>query len=199
MSTTTIAEIRPILAAHDPCLIQAENKVRAAVAMIFHEHTAGLRLLFVERARHQGDPWSGHLAFPGGTVEPQDEDMRATAERETFEEIRLDLQSAECLGRLDDLTGNTLPVLVSGFVYQVEHPGAFELSDEISEAFWTPLSDLVDARRQVDYKVHYSGEERSFPAIDLLGPGRPVLWGITYRFVAQFLQLTGHQLPHVSL
>ena len=33
------------------------------------------------------------------------------------------------------------------------------------------------------------------PAVDLLGPGRTVLWGITYRLVSHFMQLAGAPLP----
>ena len=179
------------MAAHRPRLISGDGRSHAAVAVVLHGNAGGIRLLFIERSEREGDPWSGHLAFPGGRVETTDRGPRAAAERETIEEIGLDLRPAEYLGRLDDITGATLPVLVSGFVYSVAHPGRLEPNPEVREAFWIPVDDLLDSKRHVQYSFRYNGTERLHPAIDLLGPERPLLWGITYRFVVQFLQLTG--------
>ena len=41
----------------------------------------------INRAEHAGDPWSGHVAGPGGRAEPEDKDLEATAVLETLEEI----------------------------------------------------------------------------------------------------------------
>src|SRR6185369_3871770 len=64
------------------------SRVPAAVAMILRQGPGGLEMLFIERAEHENDPWSGNLAFPGGKVEPGEEPRQA-AERETLEEIGL--------------------------------------------------------------------------------------------------------------
>ena len=191
---TTIADIRRVLAAHRPRVL-APGRRRAAVALILDESPEGLALLFVERAEREGDPWSGHIAFPGGTIEPSDRGPRSAAERETREETGLDLNPGEYLGRLDDLAGAIFPVLVSAFVYSMENPGGFELNREIKEAFWIPLSHLTDPERHVHYRFYQGDTTRLLPAVDLLGPGRPLLWGITYRFAAQLLHLTGRRMP----
>ena len=62
----------------------------AAVAAILRpgDHTEAL---FILRASREGDPWSGQMAFPGGHKDPEDISIRHTAERETWEEIGLDL------------------------------------------------------------------------------------------------------------
>jgi hypothetical protein len=62
-------------------------------------------MLYLLRAVHERDKWSGHVAFPGGKLEPQDENIRATAMRETLEEVGIDLKSPayKYLGRLNDL------------------------------------------------------------------------------------------------
>ena len=192
---TSIAGIRRLLAGRPPRLLAAEHRRRAAVALILNEGPAGIGLLFVERAEREGDPWSGHIAFPGGNIDPSDRCSRHAAERETREEIGLNLGSEEYLGRLDDLAGTILPVLVSGFVYSTVNPGPFELNREIEEAFWVPIGHLTDPGRHVHCRFHQEGAARLHPAVDLLGPGRPVLWGITYRFAAQLLRLAGRQMP----
>lgn len=189
--------LRRALQAHEPKIQTDPSKRQAAVAAVFHVRDGDPYLLFIERAAHPRDPWSGHIAFPGGTIEPQDADLKATAERETFEELGIDLNGAAYLGRLDDVTGATLPVAVAGFVYAVDDPPRLCPNAEICDAFWTPFAHVIDpARRRI---LNLTGWEplRKAPAIDLLGPNRPLLWGLTYRLVAQLTGLAGHALPEM--
>ncbi len=97
-----LSSIRTRIAEHRPQLFPAgENTREAAVAVILRPDDADTRILFIKRAEKRGDPWSGHMAFPGGHREPRDPDLRSAAERETLEEIGLDLERAEYLGPLD--------------------------------------------------------------------------------------------------
>lgn len=54
-------------------------------------------ILFMKRATRTGDRWTGHIALPGGKREPGDADDRSASERETEEEVGLDLKSDYCL------------------------------------------------------------------------------------------------------
>ena len=76
--------IRRTLSDHDPSLrSREEGETFAAVALVLSGDPADPEFLFIERAERKGDPWSGHMAFPGGRVEAQDESTRHTAVRET--------------------------------------------------------------------------------------------------------------------
>ncbi len=183
------------MASHRHLPLSGDGKRRAAVAIVLREELGVLRLLFMERTKRAGDPWSGHLAFPGGRMEERDGTLRDTAERETREEIGLDLSSAEYLGQLDDVTGATVPVVVSGFIYNAVQTGDFELNHEVQDVFWTAFDELFDPERHTEYCYQSGGIKRSAQAIDLLGSGRPLLWGLTYRFVAQFLRLLDFEIP----
>lgn len=185
----TLDDIQRILAGHEPEILPPDHGTRAAVALILREGESGLEALFIERAAHEGDPWSGDVGFPGGKVEEEDSDPRRTAERETLEEIGLDLREGRFLGRLSDIAGAHLPVRVACFVYGVRDPAPFALSREIREAFWVPLAELLDQARHVEAPVRFRGEILTRPAIHLPQPARPVLWGLTYRLVMHFLQL----------
>ncbi len=62
----------------------------AAVAMVFSPRLDGaMELLMIRRASAPDDPWSGHMAFPGGHQDPEDDTPLDTALRETQEEINL--------------------------------------------------------------------------------------------------------------
>ena len=42
---------------------------RSAVAMILQVREGELHILMIKRAEREGDPWSGHMAFPGGRMD----------------------------------------------------------------------------------------------------------------------------------
>lgn len=166
-----------------------DGRTKAAVAMILRQGDKGVELLYIQRAHHENDPWSGNIAFPGGKANP-DESLRAAAERETAEEIGLDLAEALYLGRMPEVVGSYLPVRVSCFVYWLPGPvGSLQLSGEVQEVFWANLDDIVSAEKQIITTVNFGGEAFETPAIELLWPGAPVLWGLTYRLTLQFIEL----------
>lgn len=193
-----IPHLRAILANYPATLVERRafpGHATAAVAMMLRETPQGTEVLFILRAIHAGDPWSGNIAFPGGHIEPDDVTERAAAERETLEELGIDLSNAEFLGRLDDVAGAHLPVIVACFAYLVPAATPIIPSAEIMRTFWIPLVDLADPARQRRHRVEFRGELLERPAIDLLGPGQALLWGITYRMVGRFMELAGVPLP----
>lgn len=66
--------IRKGLVSHVPDLREAPR--RAAVAMVLRGDPARPEVLFIESAEHPLDPWSGHMVFPGGRVDPEDNGPR---------------------------------------------------------------------------------------------------------------------------
>lgn len=194
----SIDNIRRALAAHAPQVVDPAGKHQAAVAMLLHEAAAGPEVLFIERAQRVGDPWSGHMAFPGGRVEREDADARAAAERETLEEVGLSLGQAESLGRLDDLegrhAGRPLDLVISAFVYRVDQPGPLCANREVEAALWVPIARLLDPVHHVDYEYRLAPGS-TWPGIVVGDPERHVVWGLTYRFVERFFEL----LPGVTL
>ncbi|HEY6838313.1 MAG TPA: CoA pyrophosphatase [Geobacteraceae bacterium] len=187
----TLDDISLLIACHEPTLIPPDARTASAVALVLREEQGEVHVLFVERATRPGDPWSGDIGFPGGKVEAEDEGPQQAAERETREEIGLDLRTGRFLGRLSDITGAHLPVLVSCFIYAVSTTEPFTLSDELSDAFWVPLAELQAPERHIVSPVLFRGETMDRPAIALPVSGKPLLWGITYRLVMEFLRLAG--------
>ncbi|MBL0224251.1 MAG: CoA pyrophosphatase [Geobacteraceae bacterium] len=165
------------------------QRTRAAVALILRELPGDLEILFIERATDARDPWSGHLAFPGGKVE-KGERARQAAERETREEIGLVLETERYLGRMSDIVGANLPVRVSCFAYATVTTALQPVvSPEVHDVFWVRLSDIRDPDRHRMARVGFSGRTLEVPGIILPQPDKPVLWGITYRLVMQLLEI----------
>ena len=83
--------IRERLKKFDSVSLEAAEHQQAAVAVVLREGDSGSEILFIERSTREDDPWSGHMAFPGGRVEAADANTRAAAERETLEEVGVSL------------------------------------------------------------------------------------------------------------
>lgn len=182
---------------HGRLLDPARDALTASIAVPVRNTGEGLALLYLLRAQRVGDPWSGHLSFPGGKIDASDKDPRETAVRETREETSLDLTGADFVCRLDDQATHLSKVHVAGFVFRLANgpEPSLSINREIQRAFWVPLSDLMDGHRYVTAVVAGEWGKRKVPAIDLLGAEGPVLWGLTYRFTAQVLACIGHRLP----
>ncbi len=193
ISTHTISQQ---LAQHQPVLSSAGDS-HAAVALILDYAVSrdDPEIVFIERAQVLGDPWSGHIAFPGGRCEPRDQLPLDTAVRETEEEIGVDLSAGRLLGRLDDLTGRrSHHLVVSCFVFMMGSVGPFRQNHEVANVFTLPISRLLETKRQTE--VQYDAwQEQVFPAIRLSNHKEPIVWGLTYRFLENFFSLLGHQLP----
>ena len=209
----TLSAIQSGLRGREPLVLPTDGGGRAAVAAILQEvprpGAAGvradagdpgdagarpLRMLFIERATRADDPWSGRIAFPGGMAEPGDAGIRATAERETREEVGLDLTPAEILSRLDDVEGAAPGyerLVVSAFVYHVDQPPALTLNHEVRDALWVPVHGLLDAAHHVPYYWPREQRESHYPGIVVGHPERQVVWGLTYRFLELFFDALG--------
>ena len=198
LSAYSLPEIVRVLAAHKPLTNPSERAAkRAAVAVILREspQTPGVEALFVKRAEHPRDPWSGHMAFPGGHQDSQDPSLEAAARREAFEEVGIILDPALNVGRLSDIHGGRLRetgMTVSPFIYTFFGPTNLVLSEEVAETVWVPLTHLADPRSIKPYVYHLDPTKRSFPSISY---GKFSIWGMTYRMVEDFLDLFGHKIP----
>ncbi len=88
---TSWDELARVLGGREPLRVGIDAP-RAAVALVLRDAgPGGIELLFIRRAEHEKDPWSGHMGFPGGRAEPGDAGLEGTAVRETLEETGLDL------------------------------------------------------------------------------------------------------------
>lgn len=169
--------------------VQSGGRTRASVAMILGQGTRGIEVLFIQRAAHDLDPWSGHIAFPGGKLEEGELECQAAC-RETYEEVGIDLTLGRYLGRLSDIVGANLPVRVSCCLFSIDPLGCQPvLNEEVCDLFWVSLADLCDPMRHQQSIVAFDEKRFEVSSIQLPVENKPVLWGITYRLVMQFLSV----------
>src|SRR6056297_3274681 len=184
------------LTQHHPQILADPQLQPAAVAMLLRRTESDTEVLLIKRAEHELDPWSGDLGFPGGRIEAEDSGPRAAAERETAEEIGLQLSPENYLGRTDDLSGAYLSVCISCFVYQIDTPVDFTLNYEVVDLFWVPLRTLLDPQRNRLENFAYRGSDRNHPIVELREWSERPLWGITYRLLGDFFNLFDLSFNH---
>jgi len=163
------------------------HKAIAAVALIEVLYSGKSHYLLLQRSERESDPWSGHLAFPGGRRDPSDNDLFDTCVRETREECGVQL-------RKDDLL-SLLPMAPAGRSHNQTiwvQPWWFRLAAfpelvldprEISGSFWVSKSDILDSGQ---HRMHTPRPGLEFPGFSV---GDRVLWGFTYGVLMRQLGL----------
>ncbi|HVN30991.1 MAG TPA: CoA pyrophosphatase [Thermoanaerobaculaceae bacterium] len=190
----TLAEVKEALAHLRPrTLLTVAHGRRAAVAAVLRERATGLELLFIHRAEHPGDPWSGQMAWPGGRVDAGDAGSLATALREAREELALDLEvDAELLGELSEVRTHLRrgpgPLSVVPFVFALAGDRALTPNSEVREALWVPLAFLCDRSNRGRMVWTRSGVPMLMPCYRFQDR---VIWGLTLHMLDELLELLG--------
>jgi 8-oxo-dGTP pyrophosphatase MutT (NUDIX family) len=140
-------------------------------------------LLFIRRAEHEKDPWSGHMGFPGGRAEGGDASLEATATRETREETGIDLaRDAVTLGGLDEVRalarGKPVDLVIAPFVFRLRRPVEGRRSREVVSLHWIALDRLLDPASRSTLFHEHEGMRLELPCFRIDGL---VIWGLTYR------------------
>ena len=115
-------------------------------------------LLYIRRALKKNDPWSGQIAFPGGRHE-NNETLQETAERETMEEIGLDITKKtgnyQCIGYCHkmDITRGKYKLRVICFVYLqiIESTPKLKLEkNEVDNVAWINIAQLIQSQLNIN-------------------------------------------------
>ncbi len=165
---------------------------RASVALIYRKsEDAGMELLFIQRARKEGDPWSGDMAFPGGRMQPEDATPRAAAVRETLEETGVDLESnGHFQARLSDLLtrqhSRWRPMVVTPYVYEWRGPQTVSPNHEVEKMVWIPVDYLAAQENQGEILWHTRLGTLKLPCCRYQDY---CIWGLSYSMLQELLAL----------
>jgi 8-oxo-dGTP pyrophosphatase MutT (NUDIX family) len=180
------ARLRERLARQPATSEEDSTLLWAAVAIILTPDPDSI--LLIRRADRTGDPWSGHMALPGGRREPADPDLAATAIRETNEEVGIGLELEALAGPLDDVVPRTPvlpPIAVRPFVFVLDDRPPLTLSPEVASASWVPLQRLLRADTHHPVRLEVAGHSRQVQAYQL---DDAIIWGMTERILTSFLR-----------
>ena len=127
----------------------------------------------------------GQISFPGGAVDRGDKDIRATALRETEEEIGLSAASVEVLGLHDDHETPTGFIMtpVVGYVRRI--PTLTPRQEEVVEILEVPVSLFVDGSKERVVQMKRKGKSVDVYFFDF---GKHEIWGATARISRDFLR-----------
>jgi 8-oxo-dGTP pyrophosphatase MutT (NUDIX family) len=175
--------LHSVLKAHPPRHVSIEGAKHAAV-LIPIVAVPEPTLIFTVRTDTVSSH-KGQISFPGGSIDPGDEDAAAGARREAEEEIGLDPSTVKILGELD-----SFPTFVSGYVVSPfvgwldEEPELTRNPGEVAEILMVPVADLAeDIRNEAGFE--HAG--RTYPTEAWVWNDR-VIWGVTARVIRQFLE-----------
>lgn len=166
---------------------------RAAVAISLRLGVSGPEMLMIQRAVREGDPWSGHMGFPGGRKDASDATDVACAKRETLEEIGFDLDTyGELICQLSDVnTGwraDRPEMLVAPFIFKVDSTPDFDLNHEVDDTLWVPLSFLLDDANRSRHQWDWRGEVLESDAFTY---DNRLIWGLSLMMIDELLEIIG--------
>jgi 8-oxo-dGTP pyrophosphatase MutT (NUDIX family) len=184
-------KLKERLASADDLVIDTSEYQQAAVTLMLRNRDGDADIFIIKRAERAEDPWSGHLALPGGRADDGDPDLRAVAVRETREEVGIDLDAGgEFLGVMEPLQPVTrrLPlIVVTPLVAVAPTHIALQLDrNEVDDAFWLPVSEMKRNGRSDSVQFVFAGQTRQWPAYP---SPRGAIWGMTERILTRFLAL----------
>lgn len=169
-----------------------EGGRESAVLLLFGPDPQGRdSILLLERARDMRSH-PGHVAFPGGSVDPGDDGAVGTAMREAAEEVNLDPKGVRILGTLPPVYFQVSSFLVTPVIAWWERPTPVSPGHpgEVAQVILAPLEFLADPASR--HTVHHPS--------GFLGPAWNIdddvlLWGFTGGIISTVLDLAGLAQP----
>jgi 8-oxo-dGTP pyrophosphatase MutT (NUDIX family) len=164
------------------------DRLAAVLALLVGDEPT---LLFTERAaamsRHAGE-----VSFPGGLQDPGDDELLATALRETQEELGIDPSAIDVIGALSPIHTFVSGILVTPFVGTIDALPDLTVSEaEISRVLEVSLRALAVAEEERELReaggLTWRGWWYPMPAA--------TIWGATGYMVHELLELVRGEAP----
>jgi 8-oxo-dGTP pyrophosphatase MutT (NUDIX family) len=177
---------RVLLAPEDAMELEVSGRTDAGVLVPLYVRDGALHAVFTKRRddlrRHPGE-----ISFPGGRFDEGEQDLRATALREAYEEIGLPADAVEIVGALQPTPTIATGYSVYPFVGLIEPGRTWTLSArEVAEVLELPLAALLAgyARRRLI--------RRGVPIrTDTYLVADNLIWGATARILSDLFDRIG--------
>jgi len=164
----------------------SENHYRAAAVLIPLVCVENKWHLLYTRRTDLVQNHKGQVSFPGGAVEDCDTSREDTALREAYEEIGVQADDVQILGRLWDMQTIT-GFVITPVVAHMNWPINLNLSlDEVSRAFIVPLEWLANRANHTEIEMDLP--DGSHQTVIHFNPyDGENIWGATARLTLNFL------------
>lgn len=181
-------QLRQLLGAADRPSPPSRADCRPAAVFVLLAQRQRTNLLLIRRA-DRGDPWSNHIALPGGHLDPADADALEAAYRETFEEVGISREAITYLGDLGDFQTMTMKVDLRVFVGLWDAVGPLRADPvEVAQVIEVPLGWLLREHKRLGFAAQPGdrlGDRLVYPLADT------TIWGVTARIIHYLLEMVG--------
>lgn len=146
---------------------------QAAILVPLCKHKGELGFLYTLRSTKVSAN-RGQVSFPGGMHDKEDQNLKETALRETWEELKIPKESVDvwsCSGIINKKDVKVMPVF--GYIGEVEPEKLQVNPNEVEEAFFVSLRELCDPSlcRFTQFRDNYT--------LPVYLGGKHRVWGFT--------------------
>jgi 8-oxo-dGTP pyrophosphatase MutT (NUDIX family) len=160
----------------------------SAVMLMLYEKQGESHIVFTQRHEYDG-AHSGQISLPGGKRDEEDEDLKATAIRETLEEIGITLPRVQVIKALTWLYVPPSNFIIYPFVsYLEEIPNFIREEKEVKEILEIRVSDLLNKAHQQKYLYKNKKLNISFESPCYLINGKTI-WGATAMILSELMSI----------
>jgi 8-oxo-dGTP pyrophosphatase MutT (NUDIX family) len=138
---------------------------------------------------------AGQIAFPGGKVEPEDNDITDTVLRETKEEIGIDPKKIQILGKLSPIylqVSNFIINPVIGWCH--ENPDFVIDNTEVDSVHILEIDELTKPECLVVQNVETFSGLLAVPGFSIDGL---FIWGATSMIISEFIEVYNNLTPEM--
>ncbi|WP_275315638.1 NUDIX hydrolase [Tenacibaculum bernardetii] len=168
-------------------LIDSKKPKRAAVLALFYpDKNNETRFLLTQRAKYKGKH-SAQISFPGGKTDKDDINFKATALRETFEEVGVISDDIKIVKQLSDSYIPPSNFLVAPFIGITKKQPLFTPNYEVEGIIEVLMSDLLDENNLSSIEMETSYMKNiDVPCFKL---NSYIVWGATAMMLSEIKDL----------
>ena len=166
------SKINPILSNNN------ETKLSSVLIIIFQDSPKILMIKKPVTMKHHG----GEIAFPGGKISNEDDDLLDTAIRETFEETGIIVKREDVIGQLKPVTTLNSGFTILPFICVLDKVKNLTPNSEVDEFLEIPLMPFLQTLADDSDSEHNSIQEMHTFTFE-----KHLIWGASARMLKHII------------
>ena len=168
--------------------LDSSNAKKAATLLILY-YDVEWRFILIQRSSHPLDKHKGQISFPGGSKE-EGEELETTAIREANEEIGVESNQLEILGKLSDLFIPVSNFIVAPYVAvgKIAINKLVKEDAEVAEILSIRLSDLLN-EKNVQKREMKMANGMTIKDVPIFNIDNHEIWGATAMMLSEFKEI----------